>query len=119
MKKTMMLLFLVLALALGAAGLAEEAPAGLIGEWVMTEMKGDGAETWADVEDVRLVFTETELTQTIVWGGNEDSLTAPYVIENGNIVVGDTALSFALDGDTLTIVFPFVFLLFKSFQKLL
>lgn len=109
MKKTVLVLLLVLALVLGTVGMAEEANAGLIGEWVMTEMTGDGAETWADVEDVRLVFTETELTQTIVWDDDVDSMTVSYVVEGSDIMAGDVTLSFALDGDTLTI--------FKGFRS--
>ena len=62
MKKLMLLLCLALSLVLATAGLADEVPAGLIGEWEMTGMVGDGQVDADEFGSSSMTFTETELT---------------------------------------------------------
>lgn len=96
MKKLMMVLFLVLALTFAAAGMADEVPAGLIGEWEMVpnpEMDGSYG----------FIFTETEMTMTMTEYGETQSMTMPYTIEGDTIVANGEPEKYVLAGDTLTI----------------
>ena len=96
MKKLVLLLCLALSLVLATAGLADEVPAGLIGEWEMAGGPVDGT-------SYGFIFTETEMTMTITEYGETQSETMAYVIEGDAIVANDTPEKFVLDGDTLTI----------------
>lgn len=96
MKKLMMVLFLVLALTFAAAGMADEVPAGLIGEWEMVpnpEMDGSYG----------FIFTETEMTMTMTEDGETQSMTMPYTVEGDTIVANGEPEKYVLAGDTLTI----------------
>ena len=96
MKKLVLLLCLALSLVLATAGLADEVPAGLIGEW---EMAG-GPVDWMSFG---FIFTETEMTMTMTAYGETQSETMAYVIEGDCIVAEGEPEKFVLDGDTLTI----------------
>lgn len=96
MKKLVLLLCLALSLVLATAGLADEVPAGLIGEWEMAGGPVDGM-------SFGFVFTETEMTMTVTEYGETQSETLAYVIEGDCIVAEGEPEKFVLDGDTLTI----------------
>lgn len=96
MKKLVLLLCLALSLVLATAGLADEVPAGLIGEWEMPGGPVDGM-------SFGFVFTETEMTMTMTAYGETQSETLAYVIEGDCIVAEGEPEKFVLDGDSLTI----------------
>lgn len=96
MKKLVLLLCLALSLVLATAGLADEVPAGLIGEWEMAGGPVDGM-------SFGFIFTETEMTMTVTEYGETQSETLAYVIEGDCIVAEGEPEKFVLDGDTLTI----------------
>lgn len=96
MKKLVLLLCLALSLVLATAGLADEVPAGLIGEWEMAGGPVDGM-------SFGFIFTETEMTMTMTEYGETQSETMAYVIEGDAIVANGMPEKFVLDGDTLTI----------------
>lgn len=96
MKKLVLLLCLALSLVLATAGLADEVPAGLIGEWEMAGGPVDGM-------SFGFIFTETEMTMTMTAYGETQSETLEYYIEGDSIVAEGEPEKFVLDGDTLTI----------------
>ncbi len=96
MKKLVLLLCLALSLLLATAGLADEVPAGLIGEWEMAGGPVDGM-------SFGFIFTETEMTMTVTEYGETQSETLAYVIEGDCIVAEGEPEKFVLDGDSLTI----------------
>lgn len=96
MKKLVLLLCLALSLVLATAGLADEVPAGLIGEWEMAGGPVDGM-------SFGFIFTETEMTMTVTEYGETQSETLAYVIEGDCIVAEGEPEKFVLDGDSLTI----------------
>lgn len=96
MKKLVLLLCLALSLVLVTVGLADEVPAGLIGEWEMAVGPVDGM-------SFGFIFTETEMTITMTEDGETESETLPYVIEGDTIVANGMPEKYVLDGDTLTI----------------
>lgn len=96
MKKLVLLLCLALSLVLATVGLADEVPAGLIGEWEMAGGPVDGM-------SFGFVFTETEMTMTMTAYGETQSETLAYVIEGDCIVAEGEPEKFVLDGDSLTI----------------
>ena len=108
MKKLVLLLCLALSLVLATAGLADEVPAGLIGEWEMTGMVGDGQVDADEFGSSSMTFTETELTMTVTMYGETQSMTVPYTIEENAIVANGVPLEFVLDGDTLTMMDGYV-----------
>ena len=96
MKKLVLLLCLALSLVLATVGLADEVPAGLIGEWEMAVGPVDGM-------SFGFIFTETEMNITMTEDGETESETLPYVIEGDTIVANGMPEKYVLDGDTLTI----------------
>lgn len=104
MKKMLLLLCLALSLVLATAGVADEVPAGLIGEWVLTGMEGDDSVDTTEFEST-MIFTETEVTITVTASGESQSMTAPYTFEDNAVMVEVNGMTFeiALEGDMLTV----------------
>ena len=99
MKKLMMVLFLVLALTFAAAGMADEVPAGLIGEWQLISIDGEAMEG----ANVVYIFTETEVSMKAPINDMPNVASAPYTVVGDAIVANEIPVSFVLAGDTLTL----------------
>lgn len=107
MKKLVWLLCLVLALAMGTAALADDVPAGLIGEWQLLTMEGE--EVWDSGEGIGIIFTDTVM-KLLEDGSAQEvsySIQGQYIVVNGSTFAryellgdvfklynGDTALVF-------------------------
>ena len=96
MKKLVLLLCLALSLVLATAGLADEVPAGLIGEWEMAGGPVDGM-------SFGFIFTETEMTLRMSFMGENMDETSTYTIVGNEIVADGEGVPFVLEGDRLTI----------------
>ena len=94
MKKLVLLLCLALSLVLATAGLADEVPAGLIGEWEMTGT--EGVDYWDEDESAGIIFTET--TMTMLEDG--EGYDMPYTVNGEYIVANGVSVRYVLDGDT-------------------
>lgn len=94
MKKLVLLLCLALSLVLATAGLADEVPAGLIGEWEMTGT--EGMDYWDEDESAGIIFTET--TMTMLEDG--EGYDMPYTVNGEYIVANGVSVRYVLDGDT-------------------
>lgn len=99
MKKLMLVLFLVLALAFATAGLADEVPAGLIGEWQLISIDGEAMEG----ANVVYTFTEIEVSMRATINGMPNVASAPYTVVGDAIVANEIPVNFVLAGDTLTL----------------